>query len=459
MTPPPDATPQPATSRAVSLDRIPAVGQEFAWFHAVAIVRQLVDQLIPQAEEASVVRIPDLAGLSLDANGVLRAVEPRSPVPPVVALGALLHDLLAGRDQPGALRLLTVQAGAATPTITLTELVYQLGQWERPNRTELLNAVYAMLGNIPAPRPVVAAPPSPGASPAEKEIAARRKASRDGPRLSRRVVAGAVIGGGLIIVAAVLLFASRGGVFAIRGGASGSAPAPASEAPPYVDAASVPAQGSAALDRTIESRSSGPQGRQPAVASRALADNRLTLPERAIVSPRPSGSATSRRTARMTNAENEFRHAQALLGSHQYADAAAGFDRVLKMIDDGAAGAAQLRWMANEFLTLGRALAEQDAAAAARVYTAADTNVVRPVPLGVFLPPPPSDPGDRRCAVQIIIDATGAVESAKLVGSRIGSRDYWWVAVAKAWRFQPATRDGRPVRFLASIPIPDEGLP
>jgi hypothetical protein len=75
----------------------------------------------------------------------------------------------------------------------------------------------------------------------------------------------------------------------------------------------------------------------------------------------------------MTNAENEFRRAQALLGDHQYADAAAGFERVLQMIDDGAAGAAQLRWMTNEFLTLGRALAEQDAAAAARVYTAADT--------------------------------------------------------------------------------------
>ena len=163
----------------------------------------------------------------------------------------------------------------------------------------------------------------------------------------------------------------------------------------------------------------------------------------------------------MTNAENEFRRAQALLGNHQYAEAAAGFNRVLQMVDDDTAGAAQLRWMANEFRTLGQGLAEQDAAIAARVYTAADTNVVQPVPLGQFLPPPPSDPGrDRRCAVQIIVDATGAVESAKLVGSRIGSRDYWWVAVAKAWRFQPATRDGRPVRFLASIPIPDEsGLP
>jgi hypothetical protein len=442
------------------LDRAPTLGGEFAWFHAVAIVRQLVDQLIPGVDEAPAGSIPALNGLSLDANGVLRAkADPRNPVPPVVALGALLHDLLSGRDQPGALRLLTVQASAAAPTITLTELVYQLGQWERPNRKELLNAVYAMLGNIPAPRPVVAASPSPGVSPAEKEMAAQRTASRGGPRLSRRVVAGAVIGGGLIVVAALLLFVSRGGVFASRGGASGSAPAFSSETVPSVDAASVPARGSAALDRTIGSSSSGPQGRAPALAPRASADNRLALPERAIVSPRPSGPATSRQTARMTNAENEFRRAQALLGNHRYAEAAAGFDRVLRMTDDNTAGASQLRWMANEFRTLGQGLAEQDAAVAARVYTAADTNVVPPVPLGLFLPPPPSDPGDRRCAVQIVIDATGAVESAKLVGSRIASRDYWWVAVAKAWRFQPATRDGRPVRFLASIPIPDEGLP
>ena len=204
----------------------------------------------------------------------------------MVALGALLHDLLAGRDQPGALRLLVVQAGASAPTITLTELVYQLGQWERPNRKELLNAVYAMLRQRPgSTRPVVAAPPVAGVSPAEKEIAAQRAASRSGRRVSPRVLAGAAIGGGLIVVAAVLLFASRGG-------ASGSAPALSSEALPYVGAESVPAPGSAALDRTVGSRSSGPQGREPAVAPRAFADNRLALPERAIVSPRPSGPAT-----------------------------------------------------------------------------------------------------------------------------------------------------------------------
>jgi len=98
----------------------------------------------------------------------------------------------------------------------------------------------------------------------------------------------------------------------------------------------MPARGAAPLDRPVGSRPSGPQSREPGVEPRSFAGNRLALPERAIVSPRPSGPATPRRTARMTNAENEFRSAQALLGNHRYADAVAGFERVLQMIDDGA---------------------------------------------------------------------------------------------------------------------------
>jgi hypothetical protein len=273
-------------------------------------------------------------------------------------------------------------------------------------------------------------------------------------------VVGAAIGGGLIVVAALLLFASRGGAFR-------SAPELSPGALTPVDAASAGARNSAASDRTPTARGaivgsrSSPQGQGRVVGPQVSSENRLTLPEKAIVSPRASGPTTLRQPARTTNAENEFRRAQTLLENHRYAEAAAAFDRVLQMTKDDAGSPSQLRWMANEFRTLGQALAEQDAEVAARVYTAADADVVKPVPLGPFLPPPPSDPGeDRQCAVQIVIDATGAVESAKIVGSRISPRDYWWVAVAKAWRFQPAVREGRPVKFLASIPLREEsGLP
>src|SRR5690348_4298089 len=81
--------------------------------HAVAIVRQLLDQLTPQAGDVPPGGIPDLGGLSLYPNGVLRIeVDPANSTSPVVALGVLLHRLLTNRDQPGALRLLVLQASA-----------------------------------------------------------------------------------------------------------------------------------------------------------------------------------------------------------------------------------------------------------------------------------------------------------------------------------------------------------
>ena len=34
-------------------------------------------------------------------------------------------------------------------------------------------------------------------------------------------------------------------------------------------------------------------------------------------------------------------------------------------------------------------------------------------------------------------------------------RERWWVFAAKQWVFQPALKDGKPVRFLKRIPLTD----
>jgi hypothetical protein len=462
------------------------VGAEFAWYHAVAIVRQLVDQLIPQADEGRGGSIPDIVSLSLHANGLLRAeVKPGDSTPPVVALGSLLHHLLANRDQPAVLRLLVLQAGAAAPAISLSELVYQLGQWERPNRRELLTAVYGMLSHTPPTHPGVDSPSAMRVvSPAEN-VHAAQPPPPGRKRFALRFLAGLAVGGGLILVAVLLFGGIRGVSGSASATASGGEPVLLSRPVAFVGAALTAAlrAGSDLIGRGEEIGPSSPgadAGDAELVPTPpSQAENRPARRERANVSPRPPATsgpprppataepprppatATQPRSTRMVSADSEFHRARTLFENHRYAEAVAGFDRVLQTIDDAAAGGSELRWMTNEFLTLGRALAKQEAAVAARVYTAADGDVVQPVPLGRFLPPPPSDAGaDRQCAVEILIDATGSVESAKLVGSRIGARDYWWVTVAKAWHFQPATKDGRPVKFLMSIPIPDEsGLP
>jgi hypothetical protein len=120
---------------------------------------------------------------------------------------------------------------------------------------------------------------------------------------------------------------------------------------------------------------------------------------------------------------------------------------------------ADLRRVAGEFLAMSRDRATREAA---RVYTERDANVTAPTVLvGSALPPRPAPgtPESRLDVLEIVIDAEGVVETARLVTSRNHYRNRWWVSAAKAWRFQPATKDGRPVRFVKRIPIDDGEAP
>ena len=49
--------------------------------------------------------------------------------------------------------------------------------------------------------------------------------------------------------------------------------------------------------------------------------------------------------------------------------------------------------------------------------------------------------------LELVIDAEGSVESARLRSSENRFRESWWASAAKTWRFQPALKDGRPVKF------------
>jgi hypothetical protein len=120
--------------------------------------------------------------------------------------------------------------------------------------------------------------------------------------------------------------------------------------------------------------------------------------------------------------------------------------------DDG--GGNSLRFMASQYLELTRASL---AATQTRVYTRDDDGVTEPVALGQFLPAPP-DPGtpsNRLALLELVIDARGDVESARLSGESSQYRTGWWVSAAKAWRFRPAVKDGTPVKFLKRIVVAD----
>jgi tetratricopeptide (TPR) repeat protein len=91
------------------------------------------------------------------------------------------------------------------------------------------------------------------------------------------------------------------------------------------------------------------------------------------------------------------------------------------------------------------------------IYTLDDRDVVPPVDiireLPPWQPPPGFTNGTFRGALQVDIDEHGLVERAAVVEPITPLYDAKLVAAAKHWRFQPATKNGVPVKFRKSIAI------
>ena len=89
------------------------------------------------------------------------------------------------------------------------------------------------------------------------------------------------------------------------------------------------------------------------------------------------------------------------------------------------------------------------------IFSAADQRVVPPrllspavsatPPNGANVPPVPE--------VELLVAANGEVESVKLVSGATTAVSGMRLSALKAWRFEPATRDGRPVRYRLRIPL------
>jgi hypothetical protein len=90
-----------------------------------------------------------------------------------------------------------------------------------------------------------------------------------------------------------------------------------------------------------------------------------------------------------------------------------------------------------------------------RVFTAADSGVVAPILVKPHLPAePPSDvPPWEVGTLELTVATSGAVEHVRLISPYNRYRERMLVAAAKAWLFQPATKDGRPVRFRTRIRV------
>ena len=100
-----------------------------------------------------------------------------------------------------------------------------------------------------------------------------------------------------------------------------------------------------------------------------------------------------------------------------------------------------------------------------RIYTADDPDVTPPVVISQTIPawrPTGPQPQAREVALVILIDEAGHVASARLAGTLQPPYDAILRQAASRWRYQPATRNGRPVKYQKAVAIrlqPADGRP
>jgi len=97
---------------------------------------------------------------------------------------------------------------------------------------------------------------------------------------------------------------------------------------------------------------------------------------------------------------------------------------------------------------------------APRVYSPSDTDVVPPMTVRQAIPPYPGRVLlGGSLVMDIVIDVNGAVESATMASAPNPAYDKLVLGAAKTWQYQPATLNGKPVKYrkriqLSLVPTP-----
>jgi hypothetical protein len=167
--------------------------------------------------------------------------------------------------------------------------------------------------------------------------------------------------------------------------------------------------------------------------------------------------------------QREYADAKAAFDKHDFPVATTGFEAVLNGIADPDISAvaavpplADLRTLAAGFKDLSVRFAappptppETKPAPPVRTfYGADDAGVVAPVAIDQKVPKfPGAVMRPATGMVELVIDETGAVQSDMMRIPIEPTFDRLVLAAAAKWRYQPATLDGRPVKFLKRLTI------
>jgi hypothetical protein len=377
--------PRAAFSRGVDLARLLERAMPLSWFEAVAIVQELCAVLLSTRRPAGETDLePEDVAITHEGNVEVRAGAAQG-VPPVARVAHLLLALLGeARTLPVQLRLLALQEVSPTPTgTTLRDWSARLATFERPGRQRTIREVYERFMQLP-----IASAGAPVKEPAPTKPARVKAPPWWRSRRVRNVAASVAL-----LVAAGLAAAwlwrvvapilSGGELQKPEAGAGAGAGTLSAEAVERIRAAAFRIWGGGAA-RPAAPAPDTPVAGQPIV---------VVVPEAFPSVPPASPDAGPRNPDTPAAAR------------------APATDKTL--------------------------------------FSAADAAVVPPSLLRPRLPMR-SSAGVREenlPQVELLVSPTGEVESVKLLTEPAGVKSAMMLSAIKTWRFEPATSDGRPVRY------------
>ena len=379
------------------------------WFESVALVQAVCKEIIEAGKEPD--GFPTAADLLLQPDGSIGVMRIAAGEDAARAAARMITNL-GGGPFPVQLRLALSQAAAGEPaTSTLRAFSDTLRFFERPNPQDILQHLYKRVSTAPsktqAPAQVASAPAVQDKPPTPETTKEKKKGRRRG----RLAAAAAVI----VVAASVsLVFFGFGGADTQIRNAMGSVRESVSE--------------------KLGLSSSG--------APSEAVEKPVAAPVKARMTPTPHKSAVH--AARLPAAASANRESPLT---------AFGFPIL------GGVGLAPLHRGAVDTDRVGRVdeiiypeLETPTLESEIRIYSSNDSDVLPPRPVYPQLPTPDSIRKDA-AVVELLIGTDGLVERVKLRTAPRTIHDVMLLSAAKAWRFDPASIDGAPVKFLYRIAI------
>jgi hypothetical protein len=397
------------TRKRVTLADIVARKTPLAWFESVAIAQELCEAAIAKGP-ASDPRIPELKHVTLTGEGrVALLADGPGGHSPVQRTGLVLLALTPEDELPVQLRLLVLEEVSPRPRLkTLEDLHRELEFFERPDRRSIVREVLDRYQHQPASVEAEPAVPAPLLEPPPPK--------RHGHWWNRRSVwAGSLAGVAVIAVAVGMWLWPRPEGQWLRAEAAQLSKASLDTGKKAVQAVNHEVK---AAKWNLGFRQREPE-RSVLVLAEAAPPRTPELGQNITL----EGGATA-------PAVQPFHLAKTPIAAEPESAAAslsAGSER------RGPAPPPDV------------------------LFSTSDRDVVPPNLLGPPLPTkaPPGVRFEDLPQYELVISAHGIVESVKLVSSRPTAQSGMQLSVLKAWRFEPATLGGYPVRYRLRVRLPE----